>query len=568
MHCDYIRECFDPAGLGIYESYANTWPTDDQWYNGGGTSEETAYAFRAESAALELAKRAGDAAGIERHAAAVERIRKGFFDLLWIPGKGFPGAYREQGGLERLHECPWLYGIFCPIDAGLLNAEESAQALFYTEWALERMKMPYGGEQCWPSNWVPSIWSVREMWSGDDYHLALAYFQAGLPDDGWKVFRGMFPQQLLFGPVPGDMGHPAGGTDFNDCNSMFARAVVEGMFGYLPDYPNGLVKVAPEFPSDWDHASIKTPDMSIAFKRDGNTTTCNITLAQAAPMEVRLPVSTRQVSGVTVDGKPVQWELLPGFGRSIVKVSVPSSASANVEVRTWDSIATHPAVYLSGNTGDPVKLQAEDGKITAIHDPQGVLGDFKIKRGTVTGTLTANAGDHLVFGLAEVGDTTQWRLFKIHVTDVQADAALAAKTAVAAPASAQWEDVSLEKAWNGDIRTIYKQQYVSPRPNTCSLRLATDGYSTWQMTLGGPLHPPEIDLEQGSRKPAGATSWLQMACPSPLPARPGISRSPRAGITGPGRSASMSIRPARPSGFSCAEPRTRCRCESRTPNCE
>jgi hypothetical protein len=81
------------------------------------------------------------------------------------------------------------------------------------------MKVPYGGEQCWPSNWVPSIWSVREMWPGDDYALALAYFQTGLPDDGWKVLHGTFPQQLLFGNVPGDLGHPAGATDFNDCVS-------------------------------------------------------------------------------------------------------------------------------------------------------------------------------------------------------------------------------------------------------------------------------------------------------------------------------------------------------------
>jgi hypothetical protein len=55
LHCEYLKDCFDPAGLGIYESYANTWPTDDQWYNGGGTSEETAYAYRAETTAWQLA---------------------------------------------------------------------------------------------------------------------------------------------------------------------------------------------------------------------------------------------------------------------------------------------------------------------------------------------------------------------------------------------------------------------------------------------------------------------------------------------------------------------------------
>ncbi len=493
LHCDYVKDCFDPEGLGIYESYTNTWPTDNQWYNGGGTSEETAYAYRAESVALKLAQRANDQAGIQRHSAAIERIRKGFFDLLWVPEKGHPGAYREQGGLKRLHESSWLYAIFCPIDAGLLSPEQSAQALHYTEWALERMKMPYGGEQCWPSNWVPSIWSVREMYAGDDYHLALAYFQTGLPDEGWKILRGMFPQQLLFGTVPGDMGHPSGGTDSADCNSMFARAVVEGLFGYSPDYPEGVVKITPQLPSDWDHASIKTPDMSIAYRRAGSKTSYDITLTKAAALDVRIPVSTRAVSAVTVDGKPVQWELLPGFGRSIVKLSIPSTASASVKVTTRDALKAYSPVSLSGNSSQPVRLQAEDGKIVDFHDPQKVLSKAKLENGAITGVLTANAGDHLVFGLTQVGETTQWRLFKIHVTDLKADAELAAKTTPPVPTNARWEEVALDPVLNGDIRTIYQQQYLSPRPNTCSLRLATDGYSTWQMALGG-LHPPQIDF--------------------------------------------------------------------------
>jgi hypothetical protein len=31
---------------------------------------------------------------------------------------------------------------------------------------------------------VPSFWSVREFWPGDNYALALAYMQAGLPEGG------------------------------------------------------------------------------------------------------------------------------------------------------------------------------------------------------------------------------------------------------------------------------------------------------------------------------------------------------------------------------------------------
>ena len=54
----------------------------------------------------------------------------------------------------------------------------------------------------------------------------------------------------------------------------------------------------------------------------------------------------------------------------------------------------------------------------------------------------------------------------------------------------------LDNVLNGDIRTIYRQEYLSPRPNTCSLRLSTDGYSTWQMSGSGQHKVPEVTLDQ------------------------------------------------------------------------
>jgi hypothetical protein len=496
LHCDYLRECFDPANLGIYESYANTWPTDDQWYNGGGTSEETAYAYRAELTALTLAQRAGDSAAVQRHTANLARIRQGFFNLLWIPAKGFPGGYREQGGLERLHESGWLYAIFCPIDAGLLDREQAAQSLQYTEWGLERVHLPYGGEQCWPSNWVPSIWSVREMWAGDNYQLALAYFQTGLADDGWTLLRGTFPQQLIFGPVPGDMGHPAGGTDFNDCNSMFSRAVVEGLFGYRPDYPSGRVVFEPQFPKAWDHASIKTPDVSISYRRDGTGADYQLALARPAAIDLELPISTTAVTAVTVNGARARWHLAPGFGDSILQVDVAPSEAVAVHIETENTPGPFPAVHLSGNVGDSVALRTEEGRLVDFHDPQGALQAAHLADGVVTAALSQNAGDHLVFGLVQYGQTQQWRLFKLHIANPRADEAIAQKTHVGVSAGARWQTVDMRAQFNGDIRSIYRQKYLSPRPNTCSLRLATDGYSTWEMVLGQtPRPPPDVGLQ-------------------------------------------------------------------------
>jgi hypothetical protein len=276
---------------------------------------------------------------------------------------------------------------------------------------------------------------------------------------------------------------------------MFARAVVEGLFGYRPDYPNSIVRVQPQFPSDWDHASISTPDMSMTYRRNGVNTSFKVTLAQASALEVQLPVSTQAVQTVTVDGRPARWQLVPGYGRSLVQIDLPSTRLADIAITCQDALQTYPAVYLSGSTGDSVTLRAADGRISDFHDPEAVLTNANLTNGTISAVLTANAGDHVVFALTQVGGAPQWRMFKIHVTDEKIDQAATAKTEVSVPQGPRWDQIPMQASLNGDIRTIYKQQYLSPRPNTCSLRLATDGYSSWQMVLAKDHSPPEITLD-------------------------------------------------------------------------
>jgi hypothetical protein len=209
---------------------------------------------------------------------------------------------------------------------------------------------------------------------------------------------------------------------------------------------------------------------------------------------------------VTVDGKPVKWKLTPGFGRSLVTLELSSRSSADVAVTTDDVLKTYPAVYVSGNRGEPVTLKAENGTLVDFHDPQGVLNDAKLVDGSIKGSWTANAGDHEVFGLAEVGGTKQWRIFKVHVTDVQAEQALTGKTNIDVVQGAQFTPIDMQSLLNGDIREIYHQQYVSPRPNTCSLRIAINGYSSWQNYKGD--KGPAIDLNNVSSLQDGSGRLL------------------------------------------------------------
>lgn len=479
LHLIWIRDCFDPDGDGVYESYINVWPTDSQWYNGGGTAEETCYAYRGHLAARDMARNAGDAEAEKYHTEILERIRKGFFEKLWINSKGHSGSYREQGGHERLHENPWLYSIFLPVDAGLTSPLQAIESVYYSEWALENVSMTSGGRKVWTSNWVPHVWSIRELWPGDNYHLALSYYQAGLPEDAWDIMRGSFMHSAFDYGVPGNLGDIHGGIDFGDCIHPFSRTLVSGMFGYNPDYPNKKVKISPQFPSAWNRASIELPDVKIAFDRNGDVSKYSFELARAANIELILPVQSAEISDVRVNGEKTSWELMPGVGRSILKINLSELTKADVTVKTGKTLPYYPPVNMEGNIGENIRIVAEDAKIIGFEDPQGVFENAKIDNGVLTATLTSNKGYHTVVARSVAGKAPQWRVFRLKVNDAKGDSLQADRFVKEIPANASWQTIEIKPLLNADIRTIYQQKYLSPRPNTVSCRLGIDGYSPW-----------------------------------------------------------------------------------------
>lgn len=532
LHLEWLRECFDPDGDGLYESFINTWPTDSVWCAGGGATEETSYAYRAHTAARELAQRAGDKAAARRHAQTIAHIRAAFRRKLWIKAKGHAGLYREQEGLQRLHDDPWLYSLFLPVDAGLVDAQQAAESLRYAETSLQNDRMPCGGRQVWTSNFVPGIWSVRELWPGDNCHLALAYFQAGLAEDAWEVFRGTFLHTAFDFTVPGDFGAPPGGTDFGDSTHMAARTLVEGLFGYAPERSHGIVRLTPQFPASWDHARLRTPEVSLGFSRKGATLTLEVELTEAAKVEIRLPVCARGVKSVTIDGRPVRWTAEAGFGRTWLCVSRPKTTRLALLVKLSGVVAagTVGPVAVQGDVGDPVAWRAPKGlRMQALSDPQAVLRGAKVSAGAITGKLGGPAGPHTVFARGRFGKLPQIARFQVEVADSAAERAVAAKQPgrIPAGARAKWRCVDLALVLNGDIRTIYQQQYLSPRPATISARIGTDGYTPWTFNYWS-SYPPVIKLDgvPALLSTPGADAAARLLTPQGVPfAWPGEARN-------------------------------------------
>ena len=442
LQLEWARQCFDPDDDGLYESYINTLPTDSVWYNGGGSVEESAYCYYGHLAARDMARRAGDLPAAARHERAAEKIRRALTNVLWLGDRGHFGLYVEQVGHHRVHSDAWLYSEFLPIDAGMTTPEQALQALYYTEWGLERIRLPFGGQLCQPSNWVPSKWSVRDMFGGDMWHLALAYFQMGLADEGWELLRGAMLESAYGGAVPGGFSQIGAGTDFSDCKDMFARAVVEGLFGYDPDYPNGVVRMRPGLPSAWPKASIRTPDYNFDYQA-GDTCRYRLTLAREAEVDFRLPLRAESVRRVTLNGRAVAWRAEAGPGCTWIRVRTPKTVKAEVAIETAGRLPPGAAVAIEGKVGEEIRLAAPRGRIVRWQDFHGAIESARCDGSALLGRLARKPGHHLLVAEMKVGELPQRQLFKLHVTDPQGDAARAARTPRVASKEATWQCLDL-----------------------------------------------------------------------------------------------------------------------------
>jgi len=518
LHLEWARACFDPDGDGLYESYINTLPTDSMWYNGGGSVEESAYVFYGHRAAADLARRAGDTVAEARHRAQAEKIQRALRDGLWLKERGHFGVYVEQGGHRRVHADAWTYSQFLPIDAGMTTPDEAIQALYFTEWALERIRLPYGGVVCQASNWVPSKWSVRDMFSGDLCQLALAYFQSGLGDEGWDLLHGTTLEGCYASAVPGGFSHIGAGTDFGDSAHEFARVVAEGLFGFDPDYPNGVVRLHPAFPAAWEHAALRIPDYALEYRREGAAERDRVTLARGAAVELRLPVRATGVRRVMLGGREVSWTAEPGYGCTWICFRVASALRLTIDIELVERAPAASARNIEAKVGDQVRLELGEkssaGVPPAISTTAGgtpallnkdfhdILIDTHLAGHALTARIAPKPGHHLVLVGITVGDLPQWQVFKLKVSDPAGEAERASRTPREAPHDAAWTCLDLAPHANGDVRAIFQQQYLSPRPKTCSVRLGVDGYSAWTFPHWRE-GPPKIDLSHLDRLASG-----------------------------------------------------------------
>lgn len=448
-HLAWEKRNFDPDNDGLYDAYCCIWASDALYYNSGAVTHSSAYNYRANKIAAEIAEKIGEDPAPYREEA--DKILKALNSTLWMDDKGVWAEHKDFMGHKRLHDHPALWTVYHAIDSDVADDFMAYRATRYIDNNIPHIPVVAEGLDAnnyatvSTTDWLPYAWSINNVAFAEVLHTTLAYWQAGRADAAAHLFKSSMLDGMYLGNSPGNIGQvsfydAARGEcyrDFADPTAMMSRAVVQGLFGFNPDALNHRLTVRPGLPSDWDHASVSHSDFGLSFKRGGLVDIYDLSLRLDSINDVDFVVRANgdKVRSVTVNGVPAKWEAVASsIGRPSIKVSAPAEANMNVRIE-WD--------------GTPASSMA----------------------GVATGMTRPG------FRQVSSGDFTWWEedgSFR-HQTPDADKLGLDLKIA----SSDNYETIDLSGHYNANISDIFRNQYLSPRSPYTTLQLPVQGMGEW-----------------------------------------------------------------------------------------
>ncbi|NLC57440.1 MAG: DUF4450 domain-containing protein [Armatimonadetes bacterium] len=383
---EYERRESDPDGDGLYANRQNTWVSAGRPPGSGGGTQASAYLYRAHCFAAAVAERLGEDPSPYRDEAA--RIRAAVQAHLWMERPGHFAEYLDPDG--ALHTAAEAASIYLPVTLGLAEPLPAIRATEYLTRRLWRF-----GDQILTNDWFPVSATNGCLAHHETLHAALAYFHAGDAGRGWRLLQTV-TRAFCRAVVPGSLSGYAGrdgaqgdDVEFADAVSLFARCVVEGLFGLEPDVPAGRLSWTPRFPPEWPRASLHTAGYTLAYQRSGTRERYTLALPNDLAATLHLPLRFDRLKRVTLDGRPISYQGEPGLDQQRIVLRLPPARRAVVELvysnRARARVSDPPAWAVAGES---VALATTAGSIAGVEDPEGALKGVRL-----TGSrLEARAG--------------------------------------------------------------------------------------------------------------------------------------------------------------------------------
>lgn len=513
LHLAWEKRNFDPDNDGLYDAYACIWASDALYYNSGAVTHSSAYNYRANRMAALIASKIGEAP--EPYRQEADKILKALNARLWLSDKGHWAEFQDFMGNKRLHESAGVWTIYHAIDSDVADPFQAYLATRYVDTELPHIPVvtspealpcaPSGGSAAFSSeflpagrvadwrkrveaagaelnaggyatvattNWLPYSWSINNVAFAEVMHTALAYFQAGRADAGYKLLKSSVLDGMYMGDSPGNFGQisfydAARGEcyrDFGDPIGIASRVFIQGLYGILPDALNGRLLLKPGFPSDWDYASLHTPDIDFDFKAGATATgkysssdkslyavTHRLPAVQA--LELQVPARRSCVARLLVNGKAASWKLMePSVGRPMLSVSVPASPGEQVEI----SIAW-------------------EGELIAVPTRLDSLPASRIRREGPVDFVAMEQGQMKWWAPVERGETLQAN----GTANTSGQAASSSCSAFDNVVAARCDAVTMDAVFNANVTDIFRNEYLSPRSPYTTLQLPKQGIGEW-----------------------------------------------------------------------------------------
>ena len=293
-HLEWEKRNFDPDGDHLYDAYCCIWASDALYYNAGAVTHSSAYNYRGNLLAARIAELIGEDPHPYRQEA--EAILQAMNERLWLPAEGHWAEYQDQMGLHRLHKSAAVWSIYTPIDCGACSPEQAYQATCYVDRELPHFAVDSTSYTIATSNWLPYSWSINNVAAAEVMHTALAFYEAGRPDEAFRMMKGNIMDQMYYGQSPANFGQlshfdAARGEcyrDFGDCIGISSRTLIQGLFGVVPQALYGQCLLRPGFPQDWDSAHLVTPYIDFRFTRSEGKLRYEIKQSFAQPLKIVL----------------------------------------------------------------------------------------------------------------------------------------------------------------------------------------------------------------------------------------------------------------------------------------
>lgn len=420
-HLAWEKRNFDVDGDGLYDAYATIWASDALQYSGGGVTYASAYNYRANKLAAKLAEIMGE--DPKPYLQEAQHIYDAVQKKLWLPEKGVYAEYKDLLGNQLLHKEPGIWTVYHSIDKNVPDKFQAYQELNYVKTEIPHIPIDADGldEELYltsTSNWQPYTWSVNNVALAENLNAALGFWQGGDTETAYNLWRSAIIESMYLSASPGnfeqlsfyDAQRGELYRDFADPIGVAARTLVEGLFGIHPDALSDTLTIEPGFPAEWDHASLKIPDILISMEKNKNREVYHIKpdFLKQMNLQLKLKMPSSEVENVLINGKDAAYSFSKGIGSPEIIIEADFKPSYDIEIY-WKGEDPELLKYeKSYAVGEELRLDLSKAEIDGVKDPQEVLSNYSINDKIFKAGLTDEIGRKIFFLKLRHGEMQWW----------------------------------------------------------------------------------------------------------------------------------------------------------------